>query len=177
MSQEVCGCEALNVRGLLSCCRPRLLGRDTSLESQQNPLGNCPFRFWETVLRSNLLCWGWNYLVGLSLGCQQNPVGYCAPRCWWHFPGRCFWNAGEKGLKFKTCQRRESQWKLRCSTEFWVGSHKTAYDPDVAIAEKMHFPIWDDIFVHRKYYRNKQTNKQKNSVIRKKRCRLKFGYS
>ena len=79
------------------------------------------------------------------------------------------------GLKFKTCQIRESQWKLRCSTEFWVGSHKTAYDPDVAIAEKMHFPIWDDIFVHRKYYRNKQT--KKNSVTRKKRCRLKFGYS
>ena len=116
-------------------------------------------------------------VMGLSsrlfIGCQQDPLGYCAPRCWWNFPGRCCCNAGEKSLKFKTCQIGESQWKLRCSTEFWVGSHKTAYEPDVAIAEKMHFPIWDDILVHRRYCRRKN----KNSVTRKKRCRLKFGYT
>lgn len=42
-SQEVCGCETLNVKDLLSCHRPRLLRRNHSLESQQNPVGNCPF--------------------------------------------------------------------------------------------------------------------------------------
>lgn len=107
-SQEVCGSETLNARDLLSCHRPWLLRRNHSLELQQNPLGNCPLWFWKNVLRSNLLCWWWDYLIGFSLGCQQDLLGYCAPRCWWNFPGRCCCNAGEKSLKFKTYQIRVS---------------------------------------------------------------------